>query len=39
MKNLTEKEKDFIVQQIAEFFYEYFRRRYFREKRKNGLRR
>ena len=27
MKNLTEKEKDYIAQQLAEFFYEYFKKR------------
>ena len=27
MKNITKKEKDFISQQIAEFFYKYFKKR------------
>lgn len=27
MKNLTEKEKDFITQQLAELFYKYFEKK------------
>ena len=35
MKNLTEKEKDYIAQQLAEFFYEYFKKRDLKTKAKN----
>lgn len=37
MKNLTKKQRDFIAQQLAEFFYEYFKRRDLKAKTKNRL--
>lgn len=37
MKNLTKKQKDSIAQQLAEFFYEYFKKRYLKIKAKNNL--
>ena len=35
MENLIKKQNDFIAQQLAEFFYEYFKKRDFKTKAKN----
>jgi len=37
MKNLTKKQEDIIAQQLAEFFYECFERRDFKERTRNNL--